>query len=146
MVSISDVLPLPSAKPMYVVVAEAVNLFVCHSPSPALVTLNVALNSCVPPEDVPTFSDTSLEKVRVRTIYSLFIIVCIVCVTSALDNCNAPVTEAPEFVVSTLNGDPDITVQYSMLESNVPFFTRFLGRNINESQSTFLKSEGKLYS
>ena len=82
--SISTVFPLASARPMYVVVAVAVNLLVSHSPSPELLILSVALRFCVPPEAVPTFKETSSENVLVRTMYSLLTIVCIACVTSAL--------------------------------------------------------------
>ena len=146
MVSTSTVLALASAKPMYVVVAVAVKLLVSHSPSPELVTLSVALKFCVPPEAVPTFNETSSVNVLVRTMYSLFTIVCMVCVTSALVSCKAPVTLAPELVVLTLIGVPETTVQSSMLVSKVPFLIRFLGRNINESQSTLRKSEGREYS
>ena len=136
MLSISTVLPSLSAKPIYVVVADAVNSLVNHSPSPVFVTLSVALSSCVPPEDVPTFNDTSSENVLVRTIYSLFLMVCTICVTSALLSWSAPVTVAPEFVLSTFIGDPETIVQSRRFVSNDPFNNRFLGRSIKESQST----------
>ena len=90
----SQLLEAELAKPMYMVVAVAVNVVILYSPSPVLSTVNVVLDISVPPELVPIFRVMSPPKVRVLTTQSLPFIVLIDCVASAAFRRRAPSAEA----------------------------------------------------